>query len=59
MKDHFGGIAAKQSIVCALMSGAEEDYRRGEELAKVFYGPVLRSHRITVEQMGLLEPALG
>jgi D-apionate oxidoisomerase len=58
MKDHFGGIAAKQSIVCALMSGTDEDYRRGEDLAKVFYGPVLRSHRITVEQMGLLEPAL-
>lgn len=58
MKDHFGGVAAKQSIVCALMRGTDEDYRKGEELAKVFYGPVLRSHRITVEQMGLLEPAL-
>jgi D-apionate oxidoisomerase len=58
MKDHFGGVAAKQSIVCALMNGTTEDYNKGEELAKVFYGPVLRSHRITVEQMGLLEPAL-
>jgi hypothetical protein len=58
MKDHFGGVAAKQSIVCALMHGTDEDYTKGEELAKVFYGPVLRSHRITVEQMGLLEPAL-
>jgi hypothetical protein len=58
MKDHFGGIAAKQSIVCALMRGSEKDYKTGEDLAKVFYGPVLRSHKITVEQMGLLEPAL-
>ncbi len=58
MKDHFGGVAAKQSIVCALMSGNEDDYRRGEELACTFYGPIYRSHRITVEQMGLLEPAL-
>lgn len=58
MKDHFGGVAAKQSIVCALMKGRDKDYRTGEELAKVFYGPVHRSHRITVEQMGLLEPAL-
>ena len=58
MKDHFGGVAAKQSIVCALMRGTEKDYIKGEELAKVFYGPVQRSHRITVEQMGLLEPAL-
>jgi hypothetical protein len=58
MKDHFGGVAAKQSIVCALLSGSDEDYLKGEKLAMVFYGPVLRSHRITVEQMGLLEPAL-
>lgn len=58
MKDHFGGVAAKQSIVCALMKGNDKDYKKGEALAKVFYGPVLRSHRITVEQMGLLEPAL-
>jgi hypothetical protein len=58
MKDHFGGIAAKQSIVCSLMRGTAEDYLMGEELACTFYGPVLRSHRITVEQMGLLEPAL-
>jgi hypothetical protein len=58
MKDHFGGIAAKQSIVCSLMRGTAEDYLKGEELACTFYAPVKRSHRITVEQMGLLEPAL-
>jgi D-apionate oxidoisomerase len=58
MKDHFGGVAAKQSIVCALMSGTDEDYYKGEALARTFYGPIFRSHRITVEQMGLLEPAL-
>lgn len=58
MKDHFGGVSAKQSIVCALMSGTARDYLKGEELACTFYAPVSRSHRITVEQMGLLEPAL-
>ena len=58
MKDHFGGVAAKQSIVCALMRGNAVDYITGEELACTFYAPVLRSHRISVEQMGLLEPAL-
>jgi hypothetical protein len=58
MKDHFGGVAAKQSIVCALMSGTDADYLTGEKLACTFYGPIFRSHRITVEQMGLLEPAL-
>lgn len=58
MKDHFGGVAAKQSIVCALMSGTDKDYLKGERLARTFYSPILRSHRITIEQMGLLEPAL-
>jgi hypothetical protein len=58
MKDHFGGNRAKQAIVCALMKGNDDDYKMGEELARTFYAPVSRSHRITVEQMGLLEPAL-
>jgi hypothetical protein len=58
MKDHFGGIAAKQAIVCSLMKGTSEDYLKGEQLACTFYAPVHRSHKITVEQMGLLEPAL-
>jgi D-apionate oxidoisomerase len=58
MKDHFGGILAKQAIVCSLMKGKEEDYIAGEELAKTFYAPVWRAHRISPEQMGLLEPAL-
>ena len=58
MKDHFGGIAAKQSIVCAIMQGTMKDYMIGEELACTFYAPVLRSHNITAEQIGLLEPAL-
>lgn len=58
VKDHFGGVAAKQAIVCALMQGSDEDYIKGEDLARTFYAPVSRAHRITVEQMGLLEPAL-
>src|SRR5690606_22801436 len=57
--DYFGGISAKQAIVCALIQGKEEDYLLGEALAKKIYAPVFRSHRITIEQMGLLEPALS
>ena len=56
--DHFGGIAAKQAIVCALMQGSDDDYTLGENLASAFYAPVTKAHRITAEQMGLLEPAL-
>jgi hypothetical protein len=58
MKDHFGGISAKQAIVCSIMRGTAEDYVVGEKLASTFYAPVAKAHRITVEQMGLLEPAL-
>ena len=58
MSDHFGGLAAKQSIVCTLIRGSEKDYKRGEELARVFYAPVEKSHRLSLEQMGLLKPAL-
>ena len=58
-KDHFGGIAAKQHIVSALMQGPEGDYAKGEEIAKLIWAPVMRSHRVTVEQMALLEPGLS
>jgi hypothetical protein len=58
-KDHFGGIAAKQHIVNALMQGPESAYAVGEEVAKVIWAPVMRSHRVTVEQMALLEPGLS
>jgi hypothetical protein len=57
--DYFGGIAAKQSIVCALIQGPEPHYAVGEDLAKVIYGPVTKSIRVTIEQMGILEPALS
>lgn len=57
--DYFGGIAAHQAIVCSLMQGPEEHYQIGEELAKTMYAPVTRSHRITVEQMAILEPGLA
>lgn len=57
-RDFFGGIKAKQHIVCALMHGTEEDYARGETVARKIYQPVMRAHRVTVEQMAMLEPAL-
>ncbi len=56
--DMFGGVA-KQHIVCALMQGPEEDYTRGEALCRRMFAPVLRAHRVTVEQMAILEPALS
>jgi hypothetical protein len=58
-RDFFGSGKAKQAIVSALMQGPEEDYARGEAIAAAMFGPVLRSHRVTVEQMVILEPALS
>ncbi len=58
-RDHFGGVLAKQHIVSALMQGPESAYALGEEIAKVIWAPVMRSHRVTVEQMALLEPGLS
>ena len=57
--DRFGGVAAKQAIVCCLMQGPESDYVKGEEVAKTIWAPVMRSHRLTVEQLALLEPGLA
>jgi D-apionate oxidoisomerase len=57
-RDYFGGILAKQVAVSAIMQGADEDYYIGDKLTKAMYAPVTKNYKITVEQMGLLEPAL-
>ncbi|CAN5219362.1 phosphogluconate dehydrogenase C-terminal domain-containing protein [soil metagenome] len=57
--DFFGGVHARQAIVCALMSGPEEAYTLGEKIARDIWAPVTRAHRITVEQMAILEPAMS
>ena len=56
--DWFGGVYAKQHIVNALHSGPESDYAKGDAVARAMYAPVMKSFRITVEQMAILEPAL-
>jgi D-apionate oxidoisomerase len=58
-RDFFGSGKAKQAIVSALLQGSEKDYALGEEISRKMFGPILRSHRLTVEQMALLEPALA
>ena len=57
--DFFGAIKAKQNIVCALMQGPESDYAKGEAICRAMFAPVMRAHRVTVEQMAMLEPALS
>ncbi len=57
-RDFYGGISAKQSIVVALMHGTEVHYQLGEKVAQDMYGPIKDTHRITLEQMSMLEPAM-
>jgi D-apionate oxidoisomerase len=58
-RDFFGSGKARQAIVSALMQGPESDYPKGEAISQKIFGPILRSHRVTVEQMAMLEPALS
>ena len=58
-KDFFGGIHARQNIVCSLVQGAEDNYAIGEAIARVIYAPVVDAHRCTAEQMAILEPVLS
>jgi pyrroline-5-carboxylate reductase len=58
-RDFFGGIKAKQNIVCALFQGPESAYAPAEAVCKLMYKPVMSSYRVTVEQMAILEPALS
>jgi len=58
-RDYFGAGKARQSIVNALVQGPESDYAVGEEVARTYFSPILRSHRVTLEQMAILEPAMS
>ena len=56
--DYHGGIA-KQAIVCALMQGPEEHYAVGAAICEAMWSPVTRTHRVTTEQLAILEPGLS
>jgi len=58
-RDFFGAVKARQNIVCALMQGPEADYGKGEQICREMFAPVMKAHRVTVEQMAMLEPALS
>ena len=36
-RDYFGGVKAKQNIVCTLMQGCDGDYPRGESIARAMF----------------------
>lgn len=57
--DYFGSGLAKQSIVSALVQGDESAYTLGEQISRSYFSPILRSHRVTLEQLAILEPAMS
>jgi hypothetical protein len=57
-RDFYGGVSAKQPVVAALMYGTEAHYALGVEVSTAMYAPVSRVHRVTLEQLAMLEPAL-
>ena len=57
-RDYHGGIA-KQAIVCALMQGPEKHYEIGQKICQDMWSPVIRTHRVTLEQLAILEPGLS
>lgn len=58
-RDHFGGVAAKQGVVNALMQGPRAHYELGDRIARAIYAPVARTYEVTVRQMAMLEPGLS
>lgn len=59
-EDWFGGQGeASQPVTCALFSGTEADYERGEAIIRDIWAPVSRVHRMGVEEIALLEVALA
>jgi hypothetical protein len=58
-KDHFGGIAAWQDFVIALVKGDERAVEEAEKFLKTAWKPVRRAHRVTLEQMAILEPTMA
>jgi len=58
-RDFFGGVSAPQDIVIALLQGSEEAFAEAKALCRRLFAPVAAVHRVTVEQMALLEPAMA
>jgi hypothetical protein len=56
--DVHGGVAP-QSIVCALMQGPEEHYAVGAAICEAMWAPIRKTHRVTLEQLAILEPGLS
>src|SRR5690625_3818980 len=57
-KDYWGSGQAQQALVIAKAWGPDDTFDVVEVLAQDMFTPISRTHRITIDQMALLEPAL-
>ena len=57
--DYWGSGRARQALVIARVWGDEGTFDEVEKLARDMFAPISRTHRITIQQMALLEPALS
>lgn len=57
--DYWGSGLAHQALVIAHVWGDSSQFDVVEKLARDMFSPISRSHRITVEQMAYLEPAMS
>ncbi|TKJ46225.1 semialdehyde dehydrogenase [Candidatus Aerophobetes bacterium Ae_b3b] len=57
-KDWWGGRAV-QDIIVGLIQGSEENFTKAKELCCEMWGPVDKCHRVTLEQMAILEPMVA
>jgi len=55
--DTFGGIAARQYILVAKISGEDAGYEMARQVCIDMFHPVEKAFEVTVEQMAFLEPA--
>lgn len=57
-RDFYGGVAARQPVLLAMMRGDEAAHQLAAEVSSTIYAPIARLHEVTLEQMALLEPAM-
>ena len=58
-RDFYGGVAARQVAVVALLHGPDAALETVETVARAIFAPVSKIHRLTLPQMALLEPGLA
>lgn len=58
-RDFWGGGLAHQALVWGKAWGDESKAEMIEKLCRAMFAPISRTHRITVDQMAMLEPAMS